>query len=101
MDVEFIKWMCGKAKMFVVLNQEHEDRIQLPSRDQLEFEEILDGSFYEMNIYPLLRQRVFQELVKQGKIYHDFNSLRDLIIDEEKMEKWNKHIYEQEIKENK
>lgn len=60
MDIDFIKWMCEKAEGFTVLNQEHDERIQLPSRDQLEFEELSDGSFYEVHIYPLLLQRAIE-----------------------------------------
>ncbi len=100
MDIEFIKWMCEKAEGFVFFKENDSHYVHGPDNNRFFVDNVIKATWIKA-FYPLLLQRVFRELVKQGKIYHDFNSLRDLIIDEEKMEKWNKHIYEQELKENK
>ncbi len=73
MDIDFIKWMCEKAEGFFVLNQEHDERIQLPSRDQLDFEELCAGSFYELHIYPFLLQRAIEGVNKKYESWEDNN----------------------------
>ncbi len=94
MDIEFIKWLVGKAEGYHVIERNKYTVVDY-LEDRIEINEFASCVSIASQ---LLLQRVFRELVKQGKIYHDFNSLRDLIIDDEKMENWIKHIYEQEKK---
>jgi len=93
-DIDFIKWMCDRAEGFECITEKDGYLwVQTPGGQRV------SGEWLALNsreTYPLLQQRCLREMVKRGRIYHDFNSLRDLLLDDKKLESWLKYQWEKD-----
>lgn len=97
MNIEFIKWMCGKAERFRVVTITKKN-VCIIDYGMIGQNVSVGSHSWKNHVKYLLLQKTLQEMIKQGRIYHDFNSLRELLLDDKKLESWLKYIYEQENK---